>query len=121
MAYEMGKVFSGRVDSSGANLAAPRGAMYRIRLLPLLLPFLAGCATRHAAPNLATAPIPALSYAAVLDGGTVTPIESPIIVKYAPYPTASFERLERGGGTGGGETISFSERTTGTTFAEREA
>jgi len=95
--------------------------MYRIRFLLLLLPFLAGCATRHAAPNLATAPIPALSYAAVLDGGTVTPIESPIIVKYAPYPTASFERLERGGGTGGGETISFSERTTGTTFAEREA
>ena len=95
--------------------------MYRIRFLLLLLPFLAGCATRHEAPNLATAPIPALSYAAVLDGGTATPIQSPIIVKYAPYPTASFERLTRGGGTGGGKTVSISERTTGTVFAEAEA
>ena len=95
--------------------------MYRIRFLLPLLPLLAACATRHAAPSLATTPIPALSYAAVLDGGTVTPIESPVIVKYAPYPTASFERLGRGTGTGAGETVSFSERTTGTTFADTEA
>jgi hypothetical protein len=95
--------------------------MYRIRFLLLLLPLLAGCATRHAAPNLANVPIPALSYAAALDGGTLTPIQSPIIVKYAPYPTASFERLTRGGGTGGGKTVSISERTTGTMFAEAEA
>jgi hypothetical protein len=92
--------------------------MYRIRfLLPLLPLLLAACATRHAAPSLATAPIPALSYAAVLDGGTVTPIESPIIVKYAPYPTASFERLMRVTGTRPGETVTFSGRMTGTTSA----
>ena len=59
--------------------------MYRMRFLFLLLPLLAGCATRHAGPIVATAPIPTLSYAAALDGGTVTPIQSPIIVQYAPY------------------------------------
>ena len=92
--------------------------MYRIRFLLLLLPLLAGCATRHAAPNLATAPIPALSYAAALDGGTVTPIQSPIIVKYAPYPTASFERLMRASGHGDWQRRSpLSSRMTGTTFA----
>jgi hypothetical protein len=95
--------------------------MNRIRFLLLLLPALAGCATRHAAPNLATAPIPALSYAAALDGGSATPIQSPIAIKYAPYPTASFERLTRGGGKGGGESVSISERTTGTISAEAEA
>jgi hypothetical protein len=92
--------------------------MCRIRFLLLLLPLLAGCATRHAAPNLADVPIPALFYAAVLDGETVTPIQSPIIVKYAPYPTASFERLARGAAAGDGRTVSLSTRTAGTTFAK---
>ena len=91
--------------------------MHRIRFLLLLLPLLAACATRHAAPRLATAPIPTLSYAAVLDGGTVTRIESPVIVKYAPYPTASFERLMRLTGKRPGETVTFSSRMTGTTSA----
>jgi hypothetical protein len=95
--------------------------MYRMRFLFLLLPLLTGCATRHAGPIAATAPIPPLSYAAALDGGTVTPIQSPIFVKYAPYPAASFERLARAGGTGGGKTFSVSERTTGTISAQAEA
>ena len=91
--------------------------MYRIRFLLLLLPLLTGCAARHAAPNVATVPIPALSYASALDGGNVTPIQSPIIVKYVPYPTASFERLMRASGTRTGETLTFMSRMTGTTFA----
>jgi hypothetical protein len=94
--------------------------MYRIRYLLLLLPLLAACAPRHAAPNLATAPIPALSYVAVLDGGAVTPIQGAIVVKYSPYPTASFENVERGEGTGNGKTVSFSARMPGTTLAEAE-
>jgi hypothetical protein len=91
--------------------------MYRISFLLLLLPLLTGCAARHAAPNVATAPIPALSYASALDGGNVTPIQSPIIVKHVPYPTASFERLMRASGTHTGETRTFMSRMTGTTFA----
>ena len=117
----MGKIFSGRLAILGGRSRDAGGPCTGSGFCSLLLPLLAGCATRHAAPNLANVPIPALSYAAVLDGGTVTPIQSPIIVKYAPYPTASFERLTRGGGTGGGKTVSVSERTTGTISAEAEA
>ena len=92
--------------------------MHRIRPLLLLLPLLAGCATpRHAAPNLADVPIPALSAAGALDSGKVTPIQKAIVVKYAPYPTASFERLMRATGTRPGETISLWSRMTGTTSA----
>jgi hypothetical protein len=94
--------------------------MYRIRFLLLLLPVLAACTAHRVAPNLPTAPIPALSYAAVLDGGAVTPIQGAIVVKYSPYPTASFENVERGEGTGKGRTVSFSARMTGTTLAEAE-
>jgi hypothetical protein len=91
--------------------------MYRIRFLLLLLPLLAGCSTTHTAPNLAAALIPALPYAPALDGGNVTPIQSPVVVKYAPYPTASFERLMRATGRGTAEPVSLSSRMTGTTFA----
>ena len=105
-------------DPRAADHAAPEGPMYRIRFLFLLLPLLAGCATTHTAPNLAAALIPTLPYAPALDGGTVTPIQSPVVVKYAPYPTASFERLMRATGRGTAEAVSLSSRMTGTTFAK---
>jgi hypothetical protein len=91
--------------------------MYRTWFRFLLLTLLAGCATPHAAPDLATAPIPALSYAAALDTGTVTPLQEAVIVKYGPYPTASFERLMRVTGMRSGETVAFFSRMTGTTSA----
>lgn len=90
--------------------------MHRIRFL-LLLPLLAGCAPTHTAADIAAALIPTLSYAPALDGGKVMPIQSPVVVKYAPYPTASFERLMRATGRGPAEAVSLSSRMTGTTFA----
>jgi len=91
--------------------------MKRITLSLLALMFLAACASQRAASVSPQAPIPALSYAGVLDGGQVTPIQSPVVVRYAPYPTATFERLAIYRATGIGEPIRFSERVTGTTSA----
>ena len=93
--------------------------MYRTRLLSLLLllPALAACASQHPAPAL-QAPIPALSVAAILDGGKTSPLQSPVIVRYAPYPPASFERLTLARETGQGEAWVSTTRVTGTTFAE---
>ena len=64
--------------------------MRRISPLCLLLfPVLAACADQRLKTTL-DAPSPTLSYAAALDGGKVTPITSPIIVRYAAFPAASF-------------------------------
>jgi hypothetical protein len=87
------------------------------RLCLLLLPLLAACAGQPPQPRV-DVPIPALSYAAALDGGKVTPIGQPIVVRYAPYPTASFEQLELTKATVGGETLLSTRRIAGTSFAE---
>ena len=93
--------------------------MYRTRLptLLLLLPALAACASQRPAPA-PQAPIPALSVAAILDGGKTSPLQSPVIVKYAPYPPASFERLTLARETGQGKAWTSATRVAGTTFAE---
>ena len=115
-----GEIFSGGWRSSAADHATS-GTHVPDQVSAPAAALAGGLRPLPCGANLANVPIPALSYAAVLDGGTVTPIQSAIIVKYAPYPTASFERLTRGGGTGGGKTVSVSERTTGTMSAEAEA
>jgi hypothetical protein len=91
--------------------------MSRIALTLLVVQFLAGCAALRTVPSHAEAPIPALSYASVLDGGKVTPIQTPVMVRYAPYPPASFERLTLYKASGIGEPIRFSQRLSGTTSA----
>src|SRR5215471_13793119 len=66
--------------------------MGRFRLcLVLLLPVLAACAGERAKPA-SDIPTPALSHAGLLDGGNVTPIEKAVLVRFAPFPSAGFER-----------------------------
>ena len=91
---------------------------YRISLpCILLLPVLAACVNQRLKTTL-DVPIPALSYAAALDGGKVTPITSPIIVRYAAFPAASFERLLLAKTADPTKTLTSMERVAGTTSAE---
>lgn len=83
----------------------------------LLLPVVVACADQRLKTTL-DVPIPTLSYAAALDGGKVTPITSPIIVRYAAFPAASFERLLLVKAAGPTKTLTSMERVAGTTFAE---
>lgn len=93
--------------------------MGRFRLcVVLLLPVLAACAGQHATRAGLDVPMPALSYAPALDGGKVTPITAPVIVKHAPYPAASFERLLLARIVTSDEVLTSTERVTGKTFAE---
>jgi hypothetical protein len=92
--------------------------MRRISLLCLLLlPVLAACADQRPKANL-DIPIPVLSDAGALDSGKVTPITRPVIVRYAPFPAASFERLLLARATDPTKTLASMERVAGTTFAE---
>jgi hypothetical protein len=92
--------------------------MHRHRIPLLMLLFLAACAPHRAAPSLASVPTP--SYTAILDGGRVSPITTPIVLKFTPFDAASFEQIVHVTGEAQGRTVTEDGRSSGRVYATQE-